>query len=274
MENQVEIWKAHPDIPGIEVSTLGRVRTLDMVVSSEKYTRFFKGRVLKQPKSSSGYLQVSIKINGKWTTQRVNRLVAQAFIPNPDNLPQVNHKNCVRDDNRVENLEWCTASYNRRYQEKFGISSTEARGHPLFAINLTTLEISLFRSQGEASRILGVSRTDINRVIKGKIKQAGGYYFKEEDGNGIKIDRDKLNYIVNGMRFRGGIFAVNLRTSEVSRFNSQKEASQGLGVSRQSIYKVIKGKNKSAGGYWFINDNGHAADDISRKLQEIKKIYS
>lgn len=86
MGNQLEIWKSHPDIAGIEVSTLGKVRTLDRVVSSEKRTRFQKGRVLKQYDNAHGYLNVRIPIDGKWTTKLVHRLVAQTFIPNPDNL--------------------------------------------------------------------------------------------------------------------------------------------------------------------------------------------
>ena len=87
---ETEIWKAHPGIPGIEVSTLGRVRTLDRVVSTEKMTRFQKGRVLKQRDNGRGYLIVNIPINGKQVTKKVHRLVAQTFIPNSEELPQVN----------------------------------------------------------------------------------------------------------------------------------------------------------------------------------------
>ena len=266
---EAEIWKAHPEYAGIEVSTFGNVRTLDRLVSSEKYTRFTKGRVLKQSSDKDGYLQVRILIDGKWTTKKVHRLVAQAFIQNHDNLPQVNHKNCVRDDNRVSNLEWCTPSYNSRYREKHGVSQIEAAGHPLFSINLDTLEKLHFRAQAEAGRSLGIGVGNINNVIKGKIKQAGGYYFKEDDGNGVEIDKDKLNDILDGMRFTGGVFAVNLYTLEVSRFNSQNEASRALGVKQGSISNVIKGKGNQAGGFWFVKDDGHAVDVVKSKLHDV-----
>lgn len=270
MENQVEIWKVHPDITGIEVSTLGRVRTLDRAVSNERGTWFFKGRILKPSSTKGGYLKVGIKIDGKFINKKVHRLVAQTFIPNPENLPEVNHKNCIRDDNSVENLEWCSKSYNRQYREKYGASQTEAVGHPVFAINLATLEVSHFSSQGEAGRELGVFGQSISNVIKGKIKQAGGYWFKEDKDNGIEIDKDKLKGIVNSMPFIGGVFAVNLITSEVSRFNSHREAGRVFGVSQGNINKVIKGRIKQTGGYWFVNDDDNAADAIKQKLHEIK----
>ena len=279
VNSEEEIWRAHPEYTGTEVSTFGRVRTLDRVVPcGENGTRFVKGRILKQCENVNGYLQVGIPIDGKWSMKRVNRLIAQTFIQNPKNLPQVNHRDCDRKNNNVDNLEWCTASYNRRYQEKFGISSTEARGHPLFAINLDTLEVLHFRSRVEAGRKLGISDGNINSVIKGSRKTAGGFWFKEDDGDGIEIDNDKLNDIAAGMNFTGGIFAVNLKTLEVSRFNSQSEASRVLGISVGNINSVIKGRHRYTKGYWFVNDDGHAVDVVKSKLHDIGgtglKIYN
>jgi len=179
---ETEIWKAHSEYAGIEVSTFGNVRTLDRVISSETMTRFTKGRILKQQLNHNGYLQVGFRVNGKRVTKRVHRLVAQTFIKNTDNLPQVNHKDCDSTNNNASNLEWCTASYNQKYREKYGISATESLGVPVFAINLTTLEVSRYQSQHEASRALGVYQASINKVIKGKYKQACGYLFANDDG--------------------------------------------------------------------------------------------
>lgn len=271
MTNEEEIWRKHPEYKEIEVSIFGRVRTLDKVGSRKNGTYSKKGHVLKQSNSTNGYMQVNIPIDGKRITKRVHRLVAETFIPNPDNFPMVNHKDCNRTNNNVENLEWCTASYNQQYRQKYGISQTEAIGHPVFAVNLKTLEVSSFQSQAEASRVLGIQQTNISAVIKGRIKQTGGYWFKEDDNDGIKTGKDKLKGIVDGMPFIGGVFVVNLITSEVSRFNSQREAARTLGVSHGNINKVIEGRLKQTGGYWFVNDDDKADDAISHKLQEIKK---
>lgn len=191
MTSKTEIWKSHPDIVGIEVSSFGRVRTLDRVTSSEKRTRFQKGRILKQSYNGNGYLKVNIPINGKQASKRVNRLVAQTFITNPDNLPQVNHRDCNRTNNHVENLEWCDNLYNVQYREKYG----KTQSKPLLAINLATLEVSQFKSQHETSRALGISVVSVNNVIKGRQKTANGYWFTNADGNADDIIKRKLNDI-------------------------------------------------------------------------------
>ena len=189
---ETEIWKAHPDIPAIEVSSLGRVRTLDRVVSSKgNGTRFQKGQVLKQFIINNGYLLVNIPINGKWASKLVHRLVAQTFIKNPDNLPEINHKDSDRTNNNVSNLEWCSHSYNIQYREKFG----EALGHPVFAVNLTTLEVSRFLSQREAERTLGVSQGNVSDVIKGELEQTDGYWFVNDDGHAVDVVKSKLHDI-------------------------------------------------------------------------------
>lgn len=189
INNEKEIWKSLQGVSGVEVSTFGRVRTLDRVVSGKNGTRFIKGRVLKQFNDKDGYLQVSIQINRKRNTKRVHQLVAQTFISNPDNLPQVNHKDCDRTNNNVENLEWCDNSYNVQYREKFG----EAQNKPVLAINLATLEASSFCSQSEASRVLGFNRSNISAVINGIQKTVHGYWFTNDDST-VNVVKQKLDY--------------------------------------------------------------------------------
>lgn len=118
-----EIWK---DIKNYEklyqVSNYGRIKSLG------RYHKFpnggiykIKSRILKSYHDVGNYLFVTLFNNeSKKKQMKVHRLVAQAFIPNYNNYPQINHKNCIRDDNKVENLEWCTSSYNSKYAYKCG----------------------------------------------------------------------------------------------------------------------------------------------------------
>lgn len=188
-----EIWRLYPEFDFIEVSTLGRVRTLDRVVSNGKGTRVEKGMILKQWLNKIGYLRVAFKKGSKLVNKPVHRLVAQTFIPNPDNLPQVNHKDCNPQNNSVSNLEWCTPEYNIEYREKYGKSSAEVSGCPVYAVNLDTLKISKFKSQREAGRALGIVNQSINSVLKGRLKTTHGYVFAKagEEDEIVKLEAEK-----------------------------------------------------------------------------------
>ena len=126
-----EIWKPVVGYEGsYEVSSYGRVRSLDRYVKCKSY-RLHKGKVLIGSITKYGYVRCNIKVNGVLKGYFVHRLVAEAFIPNPDNLPQINHKDEDKTNNNVDNLEWCTAKYNMSYgsrQERYRNTMLE-RGH-------------------------------------------------------------------------------------------------------------------------------------------------
>ena len=113
-----EIWKDIKNYEGLyQVSNLGRVKSVERKVWCERNKSFkvLKERILKLWKSNCGYLRVVLCIDSKTRYHSIHRLVAEAFIPNPDSLPQVNHKDEDKTNNRIENLEWCSGEYNRNY---------------------------------------------------------------------------------------------------------------------------------------------------------------
>lgn len=110
---EIEIWKDIKNYEGIyQVSNLGRIKRLDYIASDG---RKLKQRIKKPTLSNNHYLMIWFGVNKKRKAFLVHRLVAETFISNPDNLPQVNHKDENKLNNNVNNLEWCTHLYNQMY---------------------------------------------------------------------------------------------------------------------------------------------------------------
>ena len=115
-----------------EVDQFGRVFSVERVISvndnGRKYEKRVSGRQMKQCLKNNGYKSVSLTKDGVTKAFYVHRLVAEAFIPNPDNLPMVNHKDEDKTNNFLENLEWCTAQYNNTYGNKAKRQANKIRG--------------------------------------------------------------------------------------------------------------------------------------------------
>lgn len=255
-----EIWKKYPDYSFIEVSNLGNVRTKNRYATDKNgVKRFIKGRVLKQSPSHNGYMSVSFHTNGKRVCLRVNRMVAITFIPNPHNYPEVNHKDCNRLNNRLDNLEWCSRKYNRQYREKYG----NAAGRSVTAVNLKTGKVYHFKSRHEAARKLGFYVESVSAVVNGRQNTTGDYWFTEDDS---EITEEKIREIKAKAHSFGGVMAINPETSEVSWFESQSEAGRQLGINVRRVNKVIKGKQQQTGNRWFCNADSTAVEKTRAKF--------
>lgn len=165
-----ECWK---DIKGYEgvyqISNFGRLR---------KYYSYIKQeRILKPMICSNKYLVACLYKNATQKKLLIHRLVAEAFIPNPNNLPCVNHKDETRTNNRVDNLEWCSQKYNLNY----GTIKEKHRNRQCKAVNQYTKDgifIKSWRSESDVQRELSILRECIGRCCKGRQTTAGGFIWK------------------------------------------------------------------------------------------------
>jgi hypothetical protein len=154
---ETEIWK---DVVGFEkthqVSNQGRVRSKDWLQKHSSSGKLFKKKgkfmTIREGTAWNGYTPVAITVNGKQVPFLLHRIVANAFIPNPENKPFVNHKNGIKTDNRPENLEWVTRSENAKHAFRIGLQSNKGDKHPKHKLtNSEVISIRLRYSLGESS---------------------------------------------------------------------------------------------------------------------------
>jgi hypothetical protein len=123
MTNVQEIWRPIPNHEGFEVSNLGRVKRVSfMVLDTLGRLHNKQEKILALNKCRKGYVKCDLCFDKQKKSKKLHRLIAAAFIPNPRNLPQVNHINGIKDDNRIENLEWCDNSMNQKHAYKLGLN--------------------------------------------------------------------------------------------------------------------------------------------------------
>ena len=176
----MEEWRAIDGTDGkYEVSNTGKVRSVN-------YKNSGKTQELKPAADPKGYMKTMLKIKGKWKTVKVHRLVAEAFIPNPKGLPQVNHCDGNKENNRIDNLEWATNKDNAHHAIEHGLftnsykathEANNRRKKKVIAID-SNGNSHIYESQSEAARELNVNRRHVQLVLKGERKQTGGYRFE------------------------------------------------------------------------------------------------
>lgn len=173
-----EEWRPITGYEGLyEVSNYGNVRSVTRKVRCRgQGYRAIKSRPRQIQQRGNGYLFVSLCKNGKHKMFSVHRLVADAFIPNPNKFPQVNHRDEDKTNNHVENLEWCTSVYNAWY----GTAIARAANSESVPVNAYKdgFLLATFRSAMEAERMTGINHTSISSCLHGKLKAAGGYEWK------------------------------------------------------------------------------------------------
>lgn len=192
----MEIWRDIEGYDGYQVSNQGNVRGVDRLSISGKRVR---GVIRKQILNKNGYLYVNLRANNKPKNLAVHRLVASAFVENPNGCNTVNHINENKTDNRACNLEWMTLQDNLRYgthteratknkpdmtgQKHFNYGKRGSESHthkgPVIGISKTDQNTTVkFDTAATAARALNLSSGQLCDAINGKAKSCGGYYWR------------------------------------------------------------------------------------------------
>ena len=145
-------------------------------------------KILVPGVNGRGYANVNLYKNCKRKNIKVHRLVAESFIPNPENKPQINHRDEVKTNNAVSNLEWCTSVYNANYGTRNERSVQNRRSYklgnnpqakPVFCVELNKTFDCITSAQEE----LGIWGSSIGSACRGKLKTAGGFHWRYADEN-------------------------------------------------------------------------------------------
>ena len=143
------------------------------VTSCGKVYSYKRKKFLKHFKRKDGYLEVGLHKDGEQKNYLIHRLVAEAYLPNHNNLPCVNHKDENKENNALQNLEWCTQKYNANYGSRIERIS-KALSKPIFCEELNRT----FESATIAARELGLDQSNVTRCCTGKQKTTGGLHFR------------------------------------------------------------------------------------------------
>lgn len=219
MTKMKEIWKAIPEYEGCyEVSSIGRVRSVDRVVQNGTWTKRIHGRIMKL-NNNEGYMYCSLCKDGKPKPQKVHRLVALAFIPNPKNLPYINHKNENKSDNRVENLEWCTKWYNEHYGT-YGHKISSIKREKSKNVIQYDLDGNIVRKYSCLVEVkdFGFSVYAVGDCCRGKIICHKGFVFRYE-GEPFSIRKYKNNVEVVKKDINGDILDTYKSINDAERSN-------------------------------------------------------
>ena len=166
----MEKWREIPGYDGkYEVSTYGNIRCVN-------YRKTGKSQIMKMTLSRHGYHMITLRYQGKNVNRSVHRLVALTWIPNPNNLPEIDHINSIPSDNRIENLRTGSIPYSKHpLTEDKRLKISIRMSKPVIQMNGGGKYINEFKSITDAALQTKIHPGSINKCCRGKIKTAGGY---------------------------------------------------------------------------------------------------
>lgn len=267
-------WLSLTDLPNEEwrqsrfenyfISNYGRVKSLrhvhiPLIETRYYHKRTYPERIVKLSTTKHGYVYFRFSKDGKLHNGLIHQLVAEAFLPNPSNLPFINHRNEDKSDNRVENLEYCSAKYNSNYgtcQQRRAVSVKQMRRNRNISIDQYTIDGMFVRHYSKKGEIddAGFNLKTVLRSCNHKCETSQGFVWRYEgepytkpeyvDSAGGTIRRTVLCYDQNGQF--------------ITKYNNLLEAAEAIGGrhKRPGISSCALGKTEQAYGYiWRYANN-------------------
>lgn len=214
-------------------------------------------RLLKLHATKLGYWRIELNVNGERKKEFVHRLVAECFIPNPDNLPFVNHKDENPSNCRADNLEWCTPRYNvnygnapakRKANTTYYNGAENAKSKSVYQYDLEGNFVAEYGGCREAGRITGLASNCISKAASGKLRQYAGYVWSYEN------EFKGYDSVVDQHFNKGAFLMYDLQGNFIRRFETSHELKEA-GFSQISANRVCRGERKSYKGYVFKHES-------------------
>lgn len=254
--NTEEMWRDIKDYEDrYQVSDKGRVRSKGFYT---RHGRYYPPKIKEMPISSNGYIRVTLWRDGIGKTYSLHRIIADAFIPNPDNKPCIDHINAIKTDNRIENLRWVSFKENtnnplclQRMSEQGKIAQNRpdtqikkrlnAQNKAVFQFTINGEFVAGFRSIQYAEDCTGIPAGNIHRAANNNLRQiAGGYLWS--------FSKDEIPTYNPGTNAKT-VLQFSLDGVLIAEYPSAKEAESKTGALRSVICLCCKGKVKTAGGF-------------------------
>lgn len=252
MMDKKEIWR---DVVGFEnlykVSNFGNVISIEREVPNGPCTtRIVPSTTLSKLDNGKGYITVTLSKGCTPKKYYIHRLVATAFLPNPNSFKEINHKDENKSNNHLSNLEWCTSSYNKRYgtciKRLIETRNKNKRGSyekPVYAYDLNGNFVKEYRSIAEASRKTGISEESLRSAIMGKSKSSGCFQWTRVKSKNVREYPTNKKYVK--------VTSLTMDETPIKTYNTATEAAKDTGCEVTKVVACCRGKRHFSKGYKF-----------------------
>ena len=243
MENFKEEWRPIPNYEELYIiSNYGKIKRIERIDSNG---RIRKIKLLKHKINKCGYCSIGLTKNGKRKFYLVHRLVAETFIQNINNYQQINHKDENKQNNRVDNLEWCDCKYNINYG-----NSIKKRSNGVIQLTLDREFIKEYVSGFDASKKNNIARTNLYNALNGNTDSAGGFIWEYVDVEKRKKSEERRKKRATYNK-KNKIIQYSIDGIKLNEFESLSKAAKHIGVSIVAIRKNCTEETKFCKGYIF-----------------------